>query len=250
MAFHVPIANLSSVSLNTTLHGRSVFRPQNVPHHNVYKGYNNPGTGDANDLFCPAGTPVFAVEDGHQTQIRGDGLGGTVIYLEANGFTAVYAHIDPVHTGVNHQYSKGDIVAHVGNHINHTHVHFELWINGHSVNAPTPGKLRMKFIQLTGGADDTADDSDPRLIVAKPGTGPMSLNGLVYNEMPARFDHVAGEFLVDTHALGAWLGKSSDGLAAMLPIREALRDMNVDASFNVDNLFSTTDPRVYVFSHI
>lgn len=238
---------MRSVDVNQTLHGRSVFRPENVRHHNVFKGFNSPGTGDAIDLFCASGTEVFAVEDGVQTVLRSDAFRSQVIYLEGEGFTAVYAHIDARVDRVNARFSKGDVLGTVGGHLNHPHLHFELWQNGRAVNARSAGKLRMKMLHLMGVEGDEGDDSDPRLIVAKPGQGPMSLNDLVYNELPSRYDHRGGEILVDTQALAEWLGRSATGMPHFLHIREAIERMGLQATFNLDHLASLSDPRVYAF---
>lgn len=89
---------------------------------------------------------------------------------------------------------------------------------------------------------------DPRLIVAKPAGSEPSLDGLLYNELPSRWNHNQGTIEADTQALGEWLGKDATGLPPFEHIRQALDQMHVDYTIDTKHLHSTTDPRVYVFT--
>ncbi|HUU23630.1 MAG TPA: hypothetical protein VM389_13945, partial [Phycisphaerae bacterium] len=74
-----PIADFSTAQINATLHGRSVYRSEDVPGHNVFKGYStwgangHRGVGDGLDI-CGQGwrTPVVAAFDGVQTVFNND----------------------------------------------------------------------------------------------------------------------------------------------------------------------------------
>jgi murein DD-endopeptidase MepM/ murein hydrolase activator NlpD len=170
MKLHVPIDGFDSSRINQTLHGRSVYRTEDVTGHNVFKGYNTPGEGDALDI---AGTgwksPVYAVCDGAITRWQFDAKRLEVIYFEGisdgDYITAVYAHINrdesiklsaPVPRGTKLGVVRGDL--------SDPHLHFELWVNGMSVAAPRPEALRDKMVALmdmgNGGAG-TPDEPSP-----------------------------------------------------------------------------------------
>jgi len=253
MAFVEPIRRMSSLRLNRTLHGRSVHRPGNVSGHNVFKGFNNPGVGDAIDFFCPARQEVFAIGNGVQVSHRNDATRLEVIHIEGDGWLAIYAHIDAAHNGSSRRYDAGEVVGRVRGDLSDPHLHFELWMDGRAVHAPTPGKLRMRMLNRLGLAEHDPIDAEPRLIVAKQeqinddDTG-FRMNGLLYNEIPSRFDHRNDTFLVDTRALAEYLDRNVRGLEAFAPIRQALRSLGINnAEFRTDELDSQTDPRAYVF---
>lgn len=89
---------------------------------------------------------------------------------------------------------------------------------------------------------------DPRLIVAKPADDATSIDGLVYLEVPSRWNHAEGLIEADTRALGVWLNKDPSGLPDFEHIREALEHMGVSARYDLTHLSSDTNPRIYVFT--
>ena len=130
-----PVSNLLTRRTNRTLHGRSVWRKQDVPGHNVFKGYNTPGVGDGVDLFGAAGTPVYACWDGRVIERRGEGTKTEVIYIKrADGAVAVYGHIKAsVREG--ETVWAGQEVGVMNWLLNDPHLHFECWMGGAAVTA-------------------------------------------------------------------------------------------------------------------
>jgi murein DD-endopeptidase MepM/ murein hydrolase activator NlpD len=249
-----PIRDMGARTTNLTLHGRSVYRPIDVPGHNAFKGYttwaNNGhvGVGDAVDLAGLAGDEVYAIADGIQTLWQNDMTRKEVIFLEGEGWLAVYAHINAAKEGVNLPVSKGECVGRLRGDLSSPHLHFELWLGGKAVSAPRPGELRDSMRAKLGLTDNVPQPGDPRLIVAKPAAGASSIDGLAYLEVPSRWNHAANIIEADTRALGAWLGKNASGLPDFEHIRVALEHMGVPATCNLTHLHSATDPRVYVFT--
>ncbi|OPZ92218.1 MAG: Peptidase family M23 [Firmicutes bacterium ADurb.Bin419] len=143
-----PISDFKNRRVNTTLHGRSVYRKQDIPGHNVFKGYSTPGTGDALDIYASSGTEVYAIEDCTQTLWQNDTTKKEVIYLTGDNWVAVYAHIDASYEGTNIKIKEGAVVGHVRGDLTDHHLHFELWINGKSISADTPSKLLVKMAQI------------------------------------------------------------------------------------------------------
>jgi hypothetical protein len=149
-----PLTSFSIRRVNATLHGRSVHRPEDVSGHNVFRGYNAPGTGDALDVFCSAGTPVVALADCVQTRHANDGTRKEVIYLTGDGWLAVYAHIDAASNNTGTSYEAGQEVGRVRGDLSDPHLHFELWRDGQTraVNAATPRGLQVALAgMMTGG---------------------------------------------------------------------------------------------------
>lgn len=224
-----PLAGLDHCRVNNTLHGRSVHRPADVPGHNVFKGYNAPGTGDAVDLFCPAGSPVVAIADCKQTRHSNDATRLEVVYLEGDGWLAVYAHINAMQEGTGDRLRAGQVVGHVRGDLDDPHLHFELWCNGQAMHAPTPAGLRSKLVALM-------EPASPRLILA-------AGNPLWYKPVKATYDP-AGRFDVDTEDLCALFGAAPLPEATM-PIREALAALGLTAQFNPEHMGDETNPRMY-----
>lgn len=247
--FVEPIKGVKHLRVNATLHGRSVHRKRDVPGHNVFKGYNTPGVGDAIDWFDKTNVPVYAIADCVQTAHRNDANRLEVITLEGEGWLAIYAHIDAVHNGAGKRFRQNDVVGRLRGDLKDPHLHFELWIKGRAIHAPTPGQLRVRLIQALGldSIPVAAEEGGPRLIVAKPALEVASLDGLLYNELPSRWNKQENIIEVDTDSLKGWLGKTNRGLVGFVPIREALQQLNVEATYDLKHLHSV-DPRIYVFT--
>ena len=141
--------NILARRSNRTLHGRSVYRPKDVPGHNVILGYSRPGIGDAIDLFGPAGEPVFAMHDGRIDRIADRGGRLSCIYIAGKGVTTVYAHLHireritlgmPIH--------EGEMIGWVGRVLADPHLHLEVWTGGKTLAAPTVSGLARKIAAL------------------------------------------------------------------------------------------------------
>jgi len=151
------LGKLSDFRLNRTLHGRSVYRKQNVSGHNVVRYYNAPGKGDGIDLFDTAGTPVFACHAGKVTRIfdRQGKLSGCYIvgvsgkYVEHDNITTVYAHLhlkDSIK--LNTIIREGDCIGWIGKLLKDPHIHFECEWNGHVICGETPEGMLKHLIEV------------------------------------------------------------------------------------------------------
>lgn len=87
-------------------------------------------SGDAFDLMCGDGVPVYAAHSGTVTEI-GYGRGGWTV-VSGEGYETCYAHSDPL-TFVGQYVSAGDHIATTGSGFGH--LHFELIDNGEAVAA-------------------------------------------------------------------------------------------------------------------
>ncbi|MFA5036884.1 MAG: M23 family metallopeptidase [Candidatus Izemoplasmatales bacterium] len=142
--------NLSALEVNTTLHGRSKYRPANVDGHNVVTGWYIKMDRDAIDWFINAGTPVYAAHSGYVADVRDpDGTLACVIITGTGSdkiYRSVYAHLhvhQTIHVG--DEIKKGQIIGWVGRKVKHPHLHFELWKNGNGICAPKPKQLSEKL---------------------------------------------------------------------------------------------------------
>ena len=133
---------LAGRRFNRTLHGRSVHRRQDVPGHNVVLGYSRPGTGDALDVFVPAGEPVYAMHDGVVNRIADRGGRLSCIYVAGFGVTTVYAHIHirgRIRLGT--KIKAGEVIGWVDRKLNDPHLHLEVWTGGSVISGRTPSEL-------------------------------------------------------------------------------------------------------------
>lgn len=142
---------LLSRRLNRTLHGRSVYRRQDVPGHNVVHGYNNPGTGDAVDFFGPKGEPVYAAHDGTIRRIADPGGKLSCLYINGNHVLTVYAHVS-IKPGLRlgSLVKEGQVIGWIGKRLRDPHLHFECWLNGKALTGRTPGEVARKMAGALG----------------------------------------------------------------------------------------------------
>jgi len=157
-----PIERFATARVNRTLHGRSVYRDSNVPGHNVFRGWStwaqngHTGVGAGLDIMGQGWrTPVVAICDCTQTLWRNDATKLEVIYIEAPGVVAVYAHINARHEGTGKRWRKGETIGVVRGDLGDPHLHFELWLDGKAVAAPSPEKLRALMLAEFGAAETT-----------------------------------------------------------------------------------------------
>lgn len=139
--------DVANYTTNTTLHGRSKYRPDDVPGHNVVEGYNHPGIGDAVDLFCEAGTLVCAMHAGVVQRVYPIRETGYCVVLKGMAGTApaksIYCHLSSrglVKRGA--ILDIGSKIGYVGKKLEHPHLHLELWLRGLSVSRRSPRALR------------------------------------------------------------------------------------------------------------
>lgn len=141
-------ADVTKVRLNRTLHGRSVYRKKDVPGHNVFWGYNHPGTGDGLDLFVPGGEPVFAMHSGVARQIQEYGRNGKLAILGSDE-ASLYAHIH-VKEGLKDGsfVREGQVIGYVGKLLKDPHLHLEVKIGGKAVSGIRPKSFAYKLKEL------------------------------------------------------------------------------------------------------
>ena len=150
-----PIENFATAAINTSLHGRSVYRSEDTDGHDVFKGWDtwrtngHRGIGDALDIGGLGWrTPVVAVCDGVQTVFRNDTSKLEVVYIEGGGVIAVYAHVNARFEATGVAVKQGDVLGVVRGDLSWPHLHFELWVDGAVVAAQTPEALRAKMLGL------------------------------------------------------------------------------------------------------
>jgi murein DD-endopeptidase MepM/ murein hydrolase activator NlpD len=153
----MPIANgIVGRRYNRTLHGRSVYRIKDVSHHNVVKGYSSPGTGDAIDIFVPAGTPVYAMHDGYISRITDPGGRLSCIYIQGAFELTVYAHMSlklwirlKNYLSPRQFVKAGQCIGYVGRKLSNPHLHLEVWLHNTVVSGKTSSELARKIAALS-----------------------------------------------------------------------------------------------------
>jgi peptidoglycan LD-endopeptidase LytH len=100
-AYAVPVRGVQRADLRGSF---GVPRPAGRSHHGI-------------DIMAPRGTPVVAAADGVVTSLRGNRLGGNVVWVLGAGFrTYYYAHLDAHAPGlrVGALVRAGDVIGTVG----------------------------------------------------------------------------------------------------------------------------------------
>ncbi|TCM65114.1 peptidase M23-like protein [Acinetobacter calcoaceticus] len=97
------------------------------------------------DIMAPRGTKVYSTTDGIVASMKGNNLGGTVIWmLGPNNSWHYYAHLSGHRSGLKEGdfVSKGTLIGYVGNTGNarHTapHLHYGLYLSGKGRGAVNP----------------------------------------------------------------------------------------------------------------
>ncbi|MDR3341779.1 MAG: M23 family metallopeptidase [Treponema sp.] len=96
------------------------------------------------DLAAPAGTEVFAVQDGVVTELGEDPIYGKYIILRhGENWVSLYGHLSKIETVLRSRVESGSVIGRVGSTGQSTgpHLHFELRQNG---KAQDPGKYLFK----------------------------------------------------------------------------------------------------------
>ena len=205
--FVEPILRMRSRRVNATLHGRSVFRSEDVQGHNVFEGYvewktnGHKGIGDAIDLFAPGGTKVYAIGDGVQDKWRNDTTKLEYVRIRGDNWLAIYAHINAALESNHVPVRKGQLLGRVRSDLSDPHLHFELWFEGVAVSGRTPGILRQRMLERLG------------LLPAANG----DIRGLPRAEFVARMELVTGEEELTAKSFSAKsLRRASEGAAPLL----------------------------------
>lgn len=100
-------------------------------------GYRWGSFHNAVDWSCPIGTPVMAAADGVVVRASWySGYGYCIDIQHSDGSMTRYAHLNSMNVSYGEQVSQSQVIAQSGNTGNSTgpHIHFELWINGRTVN--------------------------------------------------------------------------------------------------------------------
>lgn len=97
------------------------------------------------DIMAEKGTKVYSSTDGIIASLKGNNLGGTVIWMIGPaGSWHYYAHLSKHKRGLNEgdYIRKGDLIGYVGNSGNarHTapHLHYGIYLNGKGRGATNP----------------------------------------------------------------------------------------------------------------
>lgn len=93
----------------------------------------------ATDIAAPIGESVKAIAKGTVVFSEWNpSTGNTIILKHDNDVMSFYKHCAKVFSEVGDEVEKGDVIATVGNSGEHStgpHLHFELWVQGHAVDA-------------------------------------------------------------------------------------------------------------------
>ena len=97
------------------------------------------------DIMAPRGTKVYSTTEGIIASLKGNNLGGTVIWLLGpSGAYHYYAHLNDHRRGLKEgdYVKRGELIGYVGNTGNarHTapHLHYGLYLNGKGRGAVNP----------------------------------------------------------------------------------------------------------------
>ncbi len=90
------------------------------------------------DFAGPVGTPIRAPAQGTVSKIYYDrGMGKTLVIDHGFGIETSYGHLQKVKVEVGQQVVRGDTIAFMGNTGSRStgpHLHYEVWVQGHTVN--------------------------------------------------------------------------------------------------------------------
>jgi len=102
-----------------------------------FKGWLHTGV----DIACPWGTPLHAADSGRVSRVQygKTGYGYNVIIDHGRGIQTLYGHMSSINVGVGDYVEKGDVIGDEGSTGRSTgpHLHFEVRINGGTVNPLT-----------------------------------------------------------------------------------------------------------------
>ncbi|WP_445116923.1 M23 family metallopeptidase [Acinetobacter sp. WZC-1] len=97
------------------------------------------------DIMAPRGTKVYSTTDGVVASLKGNNLGGTVVWIVGpGGAWHYYAHLNDHKRGLKEgdYVRQGDLIGYIGNTGNarHTapHLHYGLYLNGKGRGAVNP----------------------------------------------------------------------------------------------------------------
>ena len=170
------------------------------------------------DIFAPRGTPVIAAAAGVVRSIRGNRLGGNVVWLRDElGRTHYYAHLDSQAVRRGQRVSAGDTLGFVGNSGNARntppHLHFALYSRGSFDPYPALRPLPTEAPPFTG--DSSLIHRSARVIRAG-----SRLRALPTTESEIRLELPLHTILEVKAGLGAWYRvRTPDGTAGFIAAR-------------------------------
>lgn len=113
------------------------------------------------DIFAPRGTPVVAAEEGRVTRVGETPRGGKQVWVQGDGRSFYYAHLDSTAVTVGTKVARGDLLGEVGNTGNAIntppHLHFGIYKRWQGAVDPLP---------LVGNSRERADYVPPEMLLA------------------------------------------------------------------------------------
>jgi murein DD-endopeptidase MepM/ murein hydrolase activator NlpD len=92
------------------------------------------------DISADYGTPVLATADATVTSAGSNGAYGNMVVLDHGfGITTKYGHLSRIAVMGDQRVKRGDVIGYVGSTGRSTgsHLHYEIWMNGHLTNPMT-----------------------------------------------------------------------------------------------------------------
>lgn len=137
IAQDIMVESVPQVIAVGTLTPPTYIRPINSGRYSSGYGYRDGSFHAGVDWSCSQGTPVMAAASG--TVIRAgwySGYGYCVDIRHSNGTMTRYGHLSSISVSNGQSVSQGQVIAKSGNtgQSSGPHLHFEIWINGSTVN--------------------------------------------------------------------------------------------------------------------
>ncbi len=136
------------------------------------------------DLAAPLGSPVYAAASGIVTAVGKESDGAVVVKIRhADGYTTLYAHLDPtLEVSVGQQVSAGQVIGKVGltGVTTGPHLHFGLYTSGGTAIDPSPWLAAGQL-------------PDPTTLLGPSASDPATLTSVSGSAALARFDAVSSQ---------------------------------------------------------
>ena len=150
--FDINGKSVEKALMKSPINGARLSSPFGMRKHPIL-GYNKKHLGT--DFAAPSGTPIMASGSGTVVSAKWCGGGGNCIKIKHNStYTTVYAHLKNFAKGIKSgkKVRQGEIIGYVGSTGMSTgpHLHYEVRINGKSVNSQT---LKLPSGKILKGDD-------------------------------------------------------------------------------------------------